>query len=330
MSHLGFKRLILFGGLLSSPTLSHASQTELATAREIRLPAYQQAALLKDSPISDVDFHQFDTLTMLGRSSIWHWDIPSGKLQRLQLTQSPTPEEFSSLRQLGSDGISEFAASDRRLYQVDWSSKRVLEFDLKLPGQTLNFAGSGDNFWLLRSTQLVRIDRYGKTVIPRLSLKGLNQQDRALYDPHRHRLWFVQHNALLSQDTTDRSNAAKVMLRLKHQILDIQATKQELIVHTSHAVMRISHAGKLRRAIPVEGRRRLVAMNITDQQHGYLFDDHIVEVYLTKSRQGHRFRLPLNNDEQVSLMRINQNLLVLLVNNKPRLFTLDTPFGRQE
>ena len=330
MSHLGFKRLLLFGGLLSSPTLSHASQVELATAKEIRLPPYQQAALLKDSPINDADFQQLDTLTILGRSSIWHWDIPSGNLQRLQLTQSPNPPEGSFLRRLGSDGISEFAASDTRLYQVAWSSKRVLEFDLKLPGQSLNFSGSGDNFWLLRSTQLVQIDRYGKTVMPQLSLKGLNEQDRAHYDPLHHRLWVIQRNTLLSQDTTDKNIAPKVMLRLKHRILDIQSTKHELVAHTNHAVMRISHEGKLKRAIPVEGRRRLVAMTITDSQHGYLFDDHIVEIYSTKSRQGRRFRLPLANDEKVSLMRINQNLLVLLANDKPRLFTLDTPFGRQE
>ena len=330
MSHLGFKHLFLFWGLLSTPSLSHASQIELATAREIRLPAYQQAALLKDSPINDVDFQQIDTLTMIGKSSIWHWDIAGGNLQRLQLTQSPNPLEDSSLRRLGSDGISEFAASDTRLYQVAWSSKRVLEFDLTLPGQILNFAGSGDNFWLLRATQLVQIDRYGKTVIPKLRLKPVNQPDRALYDPQRQRLWFTQRNSLLSQDTTDQNNTPKVILKLKQRILDIQATKQEIVAHTQHAVMRMSHEGKLKRAIPVEGRRRLVAMAITGSQHGYLFDDHVVEIYSTKSHQGRRFRLPLGNEEQVRLMHVNNNLIVILANDKPRLFTLDSPFGRHE
>ena len=328
MSHLGFKHLFILWGLLSAPTLGYASSSDLATAREIRLPAYQQAALLQDSPILDVAFQQPDTLTMVGSTSIWHWEIPGGNLQRLQLT--PKPINGSFLRRLGSDGISEFAASDNRIYQVTWSSKRALEFDLKSPGQTINFSGSGDNFWLLRSTQLVQIDRYGKTVIPQLRLKGLNQIDQALYDPSRQRLWFVQHNALLSQDTTDESNTPKVMLRLKHRILDIQATKQELVAHTHHSVMRISHEGKLKRAIPVEGRRRLLAMTITESQHGYLFDDHIVEIYSTKSRQSRRFRLPLDSDEQVSLMRINNGLLVLLANSRPRLFMLDTPSGRQE
>jgi hypothetical protein len=291
------------------------TNTPLGTATELQLPPFQSSSLSRDLPIRALHFADDHTLMVLGASALWQWRIEERSLHRLILG-GKTP-----LTHLGTDGISWFAASPTELFQVRWDQGRVFRFPLPAGGAPLGFGGSGDDFWLVHSQGLLKFDRYGHTLSPRLGTPSLSPEDHAVLRPERKALWYV-HGAKLFRIDLGGDGEPVPVLAAKHPLLGLAAAGRGFLAYTAHAVLRLTPEGKLKRSIPVEGRRQLAQVFVGDDLHAYLFSDQLLEVYRLKERQVERYRLPLDEGETPGEMAVQGHVLALTVDGHPRLFHL--------
>jgi hypothetical protein len=305
---------------LGVSSISQSADHQRLYAKELVMPAFQQATLTKDAPITDVRFSSPTTLLMIGQTSIWRWDLASAKLLRTQIVNT-SEGSGNSLRHMGSDGLSDFVASDSKLFQISWSPGRVLQFDIGQQDNTLGFAGEGDNYWLIKARHLLRIDRYSKSVIDRYQY-DLPESIKAVFDPLRQRLWYLTKREVRFIDFHDSNSESHVSARLKSTGIDLQITTHELVALTQSGVLRLNFAGKQLQLIPVEGRRKIRNMSISEAYHAYLFDDQYLEIYNVPTKSTSVAQIPSAFTQPADAMHFNRDFVALLVAGTPRVFSL--------
>lgn len=296
----------------------------LGTVNEVLMPPYQAAAMERELPAADLRFANAKQLWVIGQDSLFLWDVDGRKLKRLTLTPENDKAEIGPLALLGTDGVSMFAAADGALFQVGWEQGRVFRYQSQAAtsGRPLALDAAGDTVWLVHNNAVLSLDRYGKKLKPARHVPLLQGVTKAVLDASAKTLWFVKGKRLfrLPIDREDVQPAA--VLEAKHALLDLELSGHDLVVPTAHTVLLISAAGKLERSIPVEGSRKLLAVHVDKDAHAYLFNDQLLEVFLTKDKQTLRFRLPLEDDDKVTKLALSGRRLAVLVDGKPRVFTL--------
>lgn len=310
--------------LLTAVSGSSAFAEGLGTVSENLMPPYQSAALERELPAGDFRFLDPKHLWVIGQDSLFLWEIDQKKLKRLTLTPDNDKPIIGPLSLLGTDGLSMFAAADGALFQVRWKEGRVFRYQnpAATGGKPLAIAGFGDTVWLVHSGTVFTLDRYGKTLTPVRSVPHLQGVTLATLDAEAKVLWFVKGKRIfrLALDREDSQPAA--VLEAKNAIKDLKLSARGLVAPTAHTVMIVSPEGKLERSIPVEGARKMVAVHVGKDAHAYLFDDQLLEVFLTKDKSALRFRLPLEDDDKVAKIELLGRRLAVLVDGKPRVFTL--------
>lgn len=315
--------LLALGLAFTWPALADDQATsEFGHVTEILLPGFQQSALAKDLPAGDLLFTTPNSLMILGERSIWEWRLADRALRRLPLSDGDATG--SHLVSFGTSGVHLFAAAEDALFQVDWEQGRVFRYSNPLPPtHPLGFAGKGDNFWLLQAGSLLKFDVTARSLVPRIKAPFLLTHDKPLLDPETKILWILRGTTLFRVNLADPSGQFTAKLTARHRLLDLQTSASGLLMHTAHTVMRISNEGKLLRSIPVEGRRKLVKMTITNEAHAYLFDDHLLEIFRLRDQRTLRVRLPLEDTEPVTTLRISGALVALVADGRPRIFLVD-------
>lgn len=316
--------LLALSFLVPATALAKDAGDRLGTVSEILMPPYQASALEHEMPVADVQYSGDKILLILGQESLFQWDIDGRKLKRLTLTKEAEREQTGPLVRLGSDGVSLFAAADGALFQIQWHEGRVFRYQnaAAAGGHALAFAGEGDTFWWVHDQALFRFDRYGKTLTPQRRVPLLSNASHAVLDAPAEVLWFIKGKRLFRLDLKRSDSQPAAVLQAKHALIDLQLVGHEVIAPTAHTVLRIDPSGKLKRSIPVEGSRQLLAMHVTPEAHAYLFNDQLLEVFLPKERSALRYRLPLEDGEKINKIELVGHRLALIVDGKPRLFTL--------
>lgn len=316
--------LIALYTALAGHAYAQGQDQALGTVSEMLMPPYQSAALERELPASDFRFANAKQLWVVGQDSLFLWDIDTKRLKRLTLTPDNEKATIGPLALLGSDGISMFAAADGALFQVGWEQGRVFRYQSASAtiGRPLALDADGDKVWLAHNNAVLTLDRYGKKMKPIRHVPLLQGVAKGLLDAPAKTLWFVKGKRIfrLQVDREDMQPAA--VLEAKHAILDLKLSGHSLIAPTAHTVLLLTPEGKLERSIPVEGSRRIVAIDVTKDAHAYLFSDQLLEVFLTKDKTTLRFRLPLENDEKITKIALLGRRLAVLSNGKPRVFTL--------
>lgn len=301
-----------------------APESSLGTVSENLLPPYQAAAMERELPVGDIQFATPSLLWVIGQDSLFQWDLGGRKLKRLTLTPEKEKALIGPLAVLGTDGVSMFAAADGALFQVAWDQGRVYRYQsvAATVGRPLALKGHGDTVWLVHNNAILSLDRYGKKLKPIRHIPLLQGVTKAALDADANVLWFVKGKRIfrLAIDHEDAQPAA--VIEAKHAIVDLKISGHALIAPTAHTVMLLSPAGKLERSIPVEGSRRILAVEVGAEAHAYLFSDQLLEVFLTKEKTTLRFRLPLEDDDKIEKMTLSGRRLAVIVNGKPRVFTL--------
>jgi hypothetical protein len=326
-------RAALFASALAA--FSSLSSVAFADATELTLPAYKATALANDAPVKDVLLDSHTGAWLLTANALWRWEFATKSLRRLNLQRSGGTDagDASPLARLGTDGLSVFAASDATMYQVQWRDGRIYRYTAKaaLGGRTLGFAGDGDDFWMLHSKVLMRFDRYGKTLAPKYKtpfLDGLESGDRIVFDPGKRALWFATGKSVYAVDFTGEAAAPRAVFTASHPLLGLSRAGSELLAHTASTVVRLGLDGRQHGAIPVEGRRKLVAVSLTPDAHAYLFSDRLLEVYEPRARTLSRHRLPLDDAKAVTRLRLVGDLVAVLESGRGRIFRLVEPGPR--
>jgi hypothetical protein len=232
-----------------------------------------------------------------------------------------TIKTSTPLKRVGSDGLSEFAASDTRLFQVNWSPRRILQYEIGDLSKTLDFAGNGDNYWLIQTHRLVRFDRYTKSILARFALQ-LPESSKVAFDANKQRLWYGTKREIRYTDLADSEHSRQLSAKLKSDVLDLQLTSTELLALSATGILRLGLDGKPIQHIPVEGRRRLCGMAISGSNHAYLFDDQNLEIYNGRAKTSSVTRLPVTTTKNLAVVRIDQDHVALLVSGTPHVYRL--------
>ena len=309
---------------LMGRALAEGPGQALGTVSEVLMPPYQAGAMEREFPASDLRFANAKQLWVIGQDSLFQWDIDGKKLKRLTLTPDNDKAQIGPLALLGTDGVSMFAAADGALFQVSWEQGRVYRYQSTsaTAGRPLAFDADGDTVWLVHNNAVLTLDRYGKTLKPLRHVPLLQGVTKAALDASAKVLWFVKGKRLfrLAIDREDAQPAA--VLEAKHALIDLKLSGHELIAPTPHTILLLSPEGKLVRSIPVEGARRILAVHVGEGSHAYLFNDQLLEVFLTKEKATLRFRLPLEDDDKITKIALSGRRLGVIVDGKPRVFTL--------
>jgi hypothetical protein len=315
--------LFIIAATCLAPSGSHvlADEPVIHEATEIALPGFEKKTLQSDGPLQGILFSE-KKLIVLGKHNLWLWDTVTNDLQRIPLQKKA--KGVFKLRNLGTDGINIYAASSNTLFQVHMKTKKVLRYKspFKGDGLTLGFAGELDNMWWLHTEGFVRIDRYGKSLIPSLKPAELTRKDLLHFDAKERVLWIGRRYSLLRVDFNQKPVAVREALKTKHRLTGIEGIDSKLVVHTSHSLLRLDSNGTVKQPIPVEGSRKLLKASLSRESHDFLFSDRLLERYSMQQKQISRFLLPLRNTSGISMMRLSSNLCAILQNGSVRLFNL--------
>jgi len=288
------RALLLTCALAGNLALAQAEAPHSVT--ELTLPGFQSQALSADLPARDLRFDQDGSLWVLGAKNLWHWDAPNSKLRRIRLFD--VKKDRTQLQRLGWDGVSMLAATANSIYQFNPKQRRIFRYEVpaaSAEARPLGFFGFGDNNWLVRSDSLVKLDRYGKSLVVKAKLEGLTPKDKVVFLPEQMRLWHLAGTTVQMTDLSSETVVTKDVMKSKHRLLGAAALGNGIIVHTAHTVLQLDGNGKLVRSIPVEGPRKIVAMHIDGVRHAYLFDDRLLEVFTLKDRKTASYFLPLEH-----------------------------------
>jgi hypothetical protein len=318
----------LFLGITTEVTRAEPKLAAPMSVVEMALPAYQESSLQTDLPAKDIFFSSSNELWILGKRSLWTWNISLKKLRRIPIAGVKSkPPGFKSL---GTDGVSLFAAADNNLFQIQLEPNKIYRYlnPFAEQGKTLGLAGEGEHFYWLHTTALMQIDRYGKAVLPRIGNTALKASDIVILDTKTMEMFFVRGRRLVKVELAKKTIKERTLLKAEHKLLDLQFENPEkpdaghLLVHTAHTVLVIDRGGKVQQAIPVEGQRNLIAMRIRRDQHSYLFSDSLLESFDMRTKAGTRFVLPLENPDLVTKLQTYGNFAAIIEKGTPRLFSL--------
>lgn len=327
-SRLGplFKRqlgaLLLAASASFFPPVATAASLKSAWARteEIILPQYLKAVLEEHSPIVDMMPSGERGLWLMTRGSIWLWRVEAKGLTHINLDQGDGSS--GPLESLGTDGISLFAASAKSLFQVTWPDRRVFRYALPKGGReaTLGFAGSGDDFRIIHTRGILSFDRYGKNVKLDHPFKSLPATDPIKLQPTTGTLWRIKGKVLEQADLSSPEPQFKMLLKTHNPLMNLALDGAGMVVHTPYAVLRISPQGKLLKSIPVEGRRKLLSMDISPDVHAYLFSDHLLEIYRPAERSSVRVKINLPAQTRIKKISVENDLIGILTENGAHVF----------
>ena len=309
-------------GLVGIAPLANANSQHVREAIEIALPGFEKKTMQADGPIQDILFSG-SKLVVLGKHNLWFWDTVNNDLQKLPLQKKA--KGVYKLRHLGTDGLNLYAASSDTLYQVDLKTKKTLRYPspFKGKGLSLGFAGELDHMWWLHTEGFLRIDRYGKTLIPTLKPAALDRKDLLYFDAKKRQLWMGRKSKLLLVDFSSKPIVAREVLNTKNYLRGISGIQNgPLVVHTFHSILRLDQQGNVKQPIPVEGTRKLLKADLSANTHHFLFSDRLLEVFHLPARSVSQYRLPIEHAKGLKKVRFQGKLCAILQNGQVRLFNL--------
>jgi hypothetical protein len=312
---------LLFHALSCFANEASAAAT-LARTEEIILPSYLQGVLTEHLPIVDIITSGERGLWLISKGSLWLWRLESKGLTHMNLDQGDP--SHAPLQVLGSDGIAIFAASKSNLYQIIWPDRRIFRYSLPHgPDEsTLGFSGSGDDFRIVHTRGILRFDRYGKTVKLEQPFRTSLKEGKVKYHPQDNTLWRIQGKILEKANANEPNLNFKMLLKTHYPLTDLTDDGVGMAVHTPYALLRISNIGKIIKSIPVEGRRSLLAMNLTKQSHAYIFSDGLLEIYRPANSSAVSAKINLPSDAKIKKLVIEDDLIGVLTDKGVHAFRI--------
>jgi len=303
-----------------------ASGDEVLSVNEAVLPRYQATTFDRDMPAVDLELHG-NVLFVAGKKSLWAWNINGRTLKRFRLAR----DKSETLSQIDSDGVNLYLASARSLYEVNLDPLKILRYETPVTegGTSIGFGGKQDQMWWIHTKALIRIDRYGKTLLPRYTKTGLAAGDIAVLDEIRNIIWTTDGRKVRRVDLQQEKDRSEQVFETQHKIEALTVYDGGIIGHTSSVAFRLDGEGNLVQSIPVTNGRKLLAMDIDGTTHNYLFDDGLLESFDVKARTATRYQVPLSEASAKPVGKIRfqlrGKLLGLIENGAVRAFHLAAP-----
>lgn len=292
-------------------------------AHEIVMPQFKMESIEKDLPFKDIQSSQDDKLVwLLGKSSLWQWDLATSKLQRIRLNQAAqTLSSLAHIVPITSNRLLVIGAQN--IYDVLLNPMHVDRFNTQSSADIIGYGVAFPKFWWLTPQQINVVDLSQKTMKQFTGPETLKEARFAWINPTTWQLWTINENTLLLQNfKKDRWNDPIVVQQSKNPIINLHHQKDEIFIHTDRNVMVFKGLGGGKTVVPVSPTLKLKSMDIGADFHSYLFSKGLVEIYDLKSQTKKTFKIDLGEDEQIQVFHINGPLMGLIVDDHPRLYWL--------
>jgi ligand-binding sensor domain-containing protein len=308
--------------LLMLPSVAFAVKkvSVMGTTREIVLPAFQFDKMKQDLPIVSAVMDSGDAMWLAGKQSIWRWQLKSNQLQRIQLVKDGSG---GPLREIVIHDDSLFAMTSRDLFQVKFNPLKAIR--LKSNGvatKGIAMIPGGRHLYWITTSGVYAADPMQRSLMHLTNAPELAADDKAVFVWEDGRLWYSHNGKLYIRDMIASKAETREILATKQKLKAIYRSGDEIYVHTRFSVLRYDLQGKLLQTIPVQGDRKLVLMEPSEDMHTYLFSDKLLEIYQLQSKKTRQFQLNIGRVQQASRLVVHGTMIGLVLDGRPRAFQL--------
>lgn len=286
--------------------------------RELFFTKRQRQALTKDYPIGNLALNSQD-LWLLGKRYLWRFNLNSHRLRKFDFSLTIASHDQIFLTRTGEQV---FLASAQLVFNLGERPRIEYLANKRHNKKILDFIADQQSFIWLTTEGAKILDRQDNNWS--LFNYPLTAGDRVILDPRRQVMWLRRGKTL---SIVNRDQITKQILTASK--LDLQAGNDSLYVKRTQTVLRYSYDGQLLQVIPIKTRRRLTAMHVSDNGHGYLFNDGLFEYYHLSKRLLLYTQLNLQGRRKqvVNNLDLSSGRLAFLDNGRGRIFVLTKTGG---
>ncbi len=310
-------RLIL--GLAFALFLCESLVAKTREVRELKLGTKQASALAKDGPALAFSLSSDGKKgAILGQKFVWLWDFERQLLSKL--TGLSSTEGMTHILLLDNQAVA--VAGPRRLQIIDAETEtaNIIWDTEKTGGTTINLERNGNTLVWLHTDGVFKLDlSTGK--VQRIFGSGLFQNDDiAVLGESDDELWILRDFRLLRKTISAQKVQSTLIHKGTQPLRSLAVVNGEIWAANLNTIVRFGLDGKFIAAIPVEGARQLLKMDIHPQRHSYLFTDGLFEVFNLPTKEHSQYRLPIELRQRVTGMTLSGPVLGVMSKNEARFF----------
>jgi hypothetical protein len=312
---------IIFGSSTANST-EDGKESSWIPLEEIYLPPHVLSVMDRHFPLVDMAPSENGGLWFLTREALWFAHFESKTFTHISLIQESASAH--PLKKLAAYGSFIFAANSQHLFQIIWPDRRVFryQFPKVTSGTVLDFSIWQDELNIIHTDGLLKFTPHEKKLQFVKSLPKLREEDFVRYNPQSQKLWRTRGKILEQADLSSPDIHFSMLLKTHNPILDLFIEGMRAVAHTAFSVLNLGPNGKITRSIPVEGRRRLLSMYLTQNVHAYIFNDHLIEIYNPEKRSFMRSKIDIQPQVKIKKMIVVQPLIYIMTEKKLQIFKL--------
>ena len=286
--------------------------------RELFFTKSQRQALTKDYPLADLALNSQD-LWLLGKRYLWRFNFDSHRLRKFDFSLTIASSDKIFLTRTGEQV---FLASAQLVFNLGERPRIEYLANKRHNKKIFNFIADQQSFIWFTAEGAKILDRQDNSWSS--FSYPLTVGDHVILDPRRQVMWLKRGKTLA---IVNRDQTTKQILTASD--LDLQTGNNSLYVKRTQTVLRYSYDGQLLQVIPIKTRRRLTAMHVSDNGHGYLFNDGLFEYYHLSKRLLLYSQLNLRDlrKQIVSNFDLSSGRLAFLNNGRGRIFVFTKTGG---
>lgn len=305
---------LTFAAFLCEPLIAKTREI-----RELKLGIKQAGALAKDAPAIAFSLSSDGKKgAILGQKFVWLWDFERQLLSKL--TGISPADEMTHILLLDNNAVA--VSGTRRLQIIDAESEsaNILWAAENTNGTTINLERNGNTLTWLHTDGVFKFDlSTGK--LQRVFGGGLFQNDDiAMFGEGENDLWILRDFRLLRKTISGQKVQSTLIHKGTQPLRSLAIVDGEIWAANLNTIVRFGLDGKFIAAIPVEGERQLIKMDIHPQRHSYLFTDGLFEIFDLPTKEHAQYRLPVELQQKVSGMTLSGPVLGVMSKDEARFF----------
>ncbi len=300
-----------------------ATAEETLPASELQLSDIHQQQLQQDAPFVDMFIDSERNIWIAGRTKVWKWSTFEKRLQRIQILNPNEQDVLQKLVPVEDNLLA--VASKQALVLISLTPFLVTRFEHPqlAKGTTKNLTVEGSNIIWTHQDGIVRLNAQTREMeaLKSAHMPAIQDHELAYFAYKSGKLWLGRAQNILMRDFNTDRRQSKLIYRDNAPIRDLYCQENECFAQTARALLRFQSDGTLAQAIPVANNKSLLAMDIRDQQHIFLFSDGYAQVQDLRERNAFIIDLTTADiTKDVSKLRCARSLVAILQPQSVRTF----------
>lgn len=263
---------------LAFAATNSATANDILPSTQLTFTEQQRLQVVQDLPLADMFIDADRSIWLAGRTSVWKWTPTAKRLQRIKVISPTDKDTLRFLTPVAPNLLA--AASNEALILVNLEPYLVTRYEHPMlnHGKTKNLAVDGDHIIWTHQDGIIKLNAQTKVMENLKQSPRLQGDELAFFANNTGKLWIGRGQNILVRDFADANAQPKLVYRDNAPIEELACTTDECYAQTARALLRFSPSGKLSQAIPVAKDKQMLAMDIKERQHVFLFSDGYIQV----------------------------------------------------